>query len=220
MSIEIINGIRRYLQVKVAEADGAQEVLNHLGSIALTDKNRCYREPQIPENLSSQLETAIQQSGSELGSLVEAIAAAKDDLHWRVDRGLYYEPGAEVGSEYTENNMHCELIGPNSADYYCEDFRLGVFLLGPRVLYRDHTHAAPEFYLTLTGPTGWRFDLGQWQDHDSGSMIWNHASQVHAIRVYDKPFLSVYSWTQDVNEKCQVVSASDWDDIQNNLRMS
>ncbi len=37
---------------------------------------------------------------------------------------------------------------------------MGLFVIAPHVLYRDHAHAAPELYLPLTGPHGWRFAPG------------------------------------------------------------
>jgi len=219
LNTDIINEIRKYLYANGGGTSGVEDVLDNLKQTSLAEENHTYRQPRIPSELKGYLETAIQTPGNQLSRIVEAIVAAKDDLHWRADRGIYYEPGAQVGYEYTEKNMHCELIGPDSADFYSENFRLGIFLLGSRILYRDHIHLAPEFYLALTGPTGWRFDLGEWQDYNSGSMIWNHSNQVHAIRVYDQPFLAVYSWTQDVNGKCKVIPADDWDDLQNDLRM-
>ena len=94
---------------------------------------------------------------------------------------------------------------------------MGLFLLAPRTMYRDHAHPAPELYLNLTGPTGWRFDRGDWQDIEAGEVLWNPSGKVHATRTYHKPFLAMYSWTQDVKEKCQVIHADDWEELEKQL---
>ena len=49
-------------------------------------------------------------------------------------------------------------------------------------------------------------------------MIWNSPYHVHATRDYHQPFLSVYSWTQDIHDKCIVIPAEDWSEIEEGLR--
>jgi len=138
-------------------------------------------------------------------------------LQWRVDQGRYYPPTADVGDGYRHGNMHCELIGPHGSAFHHDDFTLGLFLLKPRVLYRDHAHRAPELYVTLMEPSGWRFNDGEWRDVPSGTIIWNAPETSHATRVYDKPFFSIYSWTRDVHSKCRVVPHGDWREIEATL---
>ena len=113
--------------------------------------------------------------------------------------------------------MHCKLIAPEGGVFQADDLELGLFLLAPRVLYRDHNHLAPELYLSLTGPTGWRFGIGPWRDFPAGALIWNECQQIHATRVYGQPFLSVYAWVRDAHSLCQVVPADDWDEIERDL---
>ena len=88
-----------------------------------------------------------------------------------------------------------------------DDFVLGLFLLVPRVDYLDHRHAAPEFYLNLTGPTDWRFDFGPWESWPAGSVLWNEPGRVHALRTSDEPWLSVFAWMSNIDEPCEVVAS-------------
>lgn len=175
-------------------------------------------EPALPAH-AALLEQAVSCiSAAQFPRLKPALAAARDHLHWRVDDGGFYAPGADVGEGYRTGNMHALLIGPKNAPIRARDMLLGVFLLAPATLYRDHAHAAPELYLPLTGPSGWRFDQGAWEGHPAGAVICNAPDRVHATRVYDVPFLAVFAWTRDIHAPCRVVPASDWSGIEAHLR--
>lgn len=171
----------------------------------------------IPEHYQL-LGSAISQIDDQFDGLRDALMASKDALCWQVDAGTYYSAGAEVGEAYQTGNMHTVLVGPNDAVISSDTFLLGLFLLAPRTLYRDHKHAAPEIYVPLTGPTGWRFDKHSWEDHPAGSVIVNPPHHVHATRVYDVPFLAIFAWTQDIGSGCEVVEAADWLQIERYLR--
>ena len=215
---ELVMAIKAHLENEAGFKEGIDEVVSRLAEIPLTSEVAANLPPQIPA-LRDTLDDAIRCiPRPQLGPIAQSIDAAKHHLHWRVDEGHYYRKGADVGSGYAEGNMHCNLIGPNHAVFPAKDFLLGLFLLGPRILYRDHEHVAPEFYFNLTGPTGWRFDKGPWQDHAAGAMIWNAPNSVHSTRVYDTPFLSVFVWSRDVHVKCRVVPSDDWITIEDWLR--
>ena len=138
-------------------------------------------------------------------------------LVWHEDNSKYYQPGANLGPGYSKCNLHTLLIGPNSCGYQNDDFLLGLFMLGPRTLYRDHKHDAPELYLNLTDQSGWRFKSGEWQDYPAGSFIWNAPGERHAARVYEQPFISVFAWLENVNSPCQVIHFDDWEKIEKAL---
>jgi len=97
-------------------------------------------------------------NASEARNIADCLLAARDDLVWVKDQDDYYLPGADLGEGYRKCNLHTSLIGPNGCGYYHPDFDLGIFMLGPQTLYRDHSHAAPELYVSLSEKTGWRFD--------------------------------------------------------------
>ena len=139
------------------------------------------------------------------------------DLVWREDNAQFYPAGAELGEGYTKCNVHTLLIGPDACGYHHPDFNLGIFMLGPRTLYRDHNHDAPELYLNLSEKSGWRFGTRDWQDYPAGSLIWNAAGDPHATRVYDQPFISVFVWLENVNSPCNVIHFDDWAEIEQDL---
>ncbi|MEQ3710338.1 dimethylsulfonioproprionate lyase family protein, partial [Tateyamaria sp.] len=109
------------------------------------------------------------------------------------------------------------LIGPDACGHHHPDFNLGIFMLGPRTLYRDHNHDAPELYLNLSEKSGWRFGTRDWQDYPAGSLIWNAAGEPHATRVYDQPFISVFVWLENVNSPCNVIHFDDWAEVEQDL---
>jgi hypothetical protein len=154
----------------------------------------------------------------QLSSVAEAVEMAADRLVWRVDRGLYYAHDADVGEGYLNGNMHCILVGPDGCAFTSDEILMGLFFLSPRTLYRDHNHTAPELYMNLTGPTGWRFDVGAWGDKAPGAVIWNDPMAVHATRIYDQPWLAVFVWPDEIDASCNVVPASDWGDIEAGLQ--
>jgi quercetin dioxygenase-like cupin family protein len=109
------------------------------------------------------------------------------------------------------------LIGPDACGYLQSDFLLGVFMLGPRTFYRDHRHAAPELYLNLSDKSEWRLNAQDWQEYPAGSLIWNEAEAIHATRVNDMPFISVFIWLKNVKTPCITFPVDDWGEIETDL---
>ncbi len=215
--LALIEEIRTHLQSRETGEAGVDEVLRELAATAVSPDRAIEREPQHPPP-SAFLDAAIRSMPRpELGPLAEAVEAARPHLHWR-HGGTYKRE--DVGTAYEDGHMFCDLVAPKAKAgvVHAEDFRLGLFLLGPRVFYRDHNHPAPELYLTLTGPSGWRFGHGPWRDLPAGTAIWNEPGRVHATRVYDQPFLTVFSWTRNVLEKCHLHPADDWTEVEHRLR--
>lgn len=218
--LRLVEAIKRHLETCIDESPGVREVLNQINGLDLALESMNHRIP-VPPAHTEALEMALSAVPREsMGSIADAIAGARDHLHWRVDRGMFYEDPSEIGDGYTHGNMNCELIGPNGNAFRHPDFTMGLFFMVPQILYRDHNHPAPELYLPLTGPYGWRFGLGPWQELKAGSVIWNTSELPHAMRVYDVPFLAIYSWPRDVNHPCRVVHADDWSDLERELLLA
>jgi len=215
----LVREIRSMLERSARRNPAVQEVLNGLSAVDLTSEAVLPWQPDLPDHRET-LDLAISAIPLSLRAIASAVSDANEQLQWRVDRGIYYAKDADVGAPYLNGNMHCELIGPGGSAFRTEDFTLGLFLLAPRVLYRDHIHIAPELYLTLTEPSGWRFGDSPWRDFPAGSIIWNQPNEPHATRVYSVPFLSVYSWTRDVHSKCKVVPMPDWRQVEQGLPAS
>jgi hypothetical protein len=126
-----------------------------------------------------------------------------------------YPPDA-IGPSFPKAHAFAGLVGEHRM-IAAEDFAFGLFLIAPRVLYRDHRHAAPELYAPLTGPTRWRFDCGAWESREAGEPVWNEPHRVHATVVERVPFLCFYAWTRDVAQPAEVVAAPDWGAIEAQL---
>ena len=147
-------------------------------------------------------------------ALRAAIMAARPLLHWITYDGY---PEAEIGSRFPRAHSFVSLIG-EAGHVAADNFDLGLFLIAPRTLYRDHHHLAPELYAPLTGPHGWRFGPdAPWTGKPAHDPVWNEPWAPHATLVRDVPFLCLFCWTRDVNSPAKVVPASDWAVIEQQL---
>lgn len=139
--------------------------------------------------------------------LAEAVADAAPLLRW--SRYDCY-PQEQIGADFALNHAFATLIGEDGP-FAADDFDLGLFLIAPHVLYRDHHHAAPELYAPLTGPHGWRFGPDQPLVIQPGHQpVWNPPHRPHLTKVGPVPFLCLFCWTRDVNAPAHVIPADDW----------
>jgi hypothetical protein len=139
--------------------------------------------------------------------LKAAVAAARPALRW-VTYGAY--DGAAIGPRFPKAHAFVSLIG-GDGHVRGGDFELGLFLILPRTLYRDHHHPAPELYAPLTGPHFWRFGpASPWVEKRAHEPVWNPPWSAHATLVKDVPFLCLFGWTGDVNSPAKLVPAADW----------
>lgn len=146
--------------------------------------------------------------------LRNAINEARPALRW-VTYGAY--PPEMIGGRFPVAHAFTSLIG-GEGFLPADDFELGLFLIAPKTLYRDHQHRAPELYVPLTGPHEWRFGAGEsWTEYQAHTPIWNEPMQVHATLVRDVPFLALFAWTRDVTANAVVVPATDWAEIEAGL---
>ena len=144
----------------------------------------------------------------------QAISDARPLLRW-VTYNAY--PSAMIGPRFPVAHAFVSLIG-GEGFLPATDFELGLFLIAPRTLYRDHRHKASELYVPLTGPHEWRFGTGEsWQEYKSHKPIWNESMQIHATLVRHVPFLALFAWTRDVAADAIVVPAGDWAEIEAGL---
>jgi hypothetical protein len=139
--------------------------------------------------------------------LAAAIGAAATVLDW-ITYDLY--PPDRIGPFFARGHAFASILG-EASPFAASDFELGLFLIAPGVLYRDHRHPAPELYAPLTGPHGWRFGPGKpLMSKPAHDPVWNPAHQPHLTRVGSVPFLCLFVWTRDVNQPAVVIDADDW----------
>jgi hypothetical protein len=157
------------------------------------------------------LPVALATLGQTHGALGAAIETASAHLNWKT---FDQYPPDQIGPYFAAGNAFASIIGED-APLKARDFDLGLFLIAPNVLYRDHHHAAPELYAPLTGPHGWRFGPGTpLQIKPAHEPVWNNPHRPHATKVGHLPFLCLFGWTCDVNAPAQVIPASDWAELE------
>ena len=153
------------------------------------------------------LTPALKLLGADRPDLAAALAAAQGRLDWVTFDGY---PRDEIGDSFPDSHAFASISG-SAAPFAAADFDLGLFLIAPGVLYRDHHHAAPELYAPLTGPHGWRFGPGRpLTVKPAHQPVWNPAYQPHLTKVGAVPFLCLFVWTKDVDAAAKVIPADDW----------
>ncbi len=144
-------------------------------------------------------------------ALARAIRTAAPHLCW-VTYDAY--PRALIGDAFATGHAFASLRGED-APFAARGVDLGLFLIAPRTLYRDHRHPAPELYAPLTGPHHWRFGPGQaLQAKPAHDPVWNPPFRPHLTRTGTTPFLSFFVWTRDANLPAEVIPADDWAELE------
>jgi len=187
--------------------------LNHHGSADV--RAGLPEDPGAERAMSSQsnpvvrawLPDALAAAAQTRPALAAAIGAAADLLNW-VTYDAY--PPEKIGASFGKGHAFASIRG-EASPFAAVDFELGLFLIAPGVLYRDHCHPAPELYAPLTGPHDWRFGPGRpLIRKEAHAPVWNPAHQPHLTRVGTVPFLCLFVWTGDVNKPAAVIDADDW----------
>ena len=157
--------------------------------------------------VAAHLPTALAALLPDHPTLALAIRQASPHLRWQSYDG--YDPTL-IGDAFLTGHAFCSLMGQDGA-IPAQGFALGLFLIAPHILYRDHHHAAPELYAPLTGPHGWRFQPGAALTIKLAHVpVWNDPFQRHLTKVGPLPFLALFGWTADVNDPAKVLYAKDW----------
>ncbi len=150
---------------------------------------------------------ALDQLAPSHPALAHAIGLAAPHLGWITYDGY---PAEMIGAGFAGGHAYSSLIGEEGA-IAAPDWDLGLFLIAPHVLYRDHRHQAPELYAPLTGPHGWRFGPGRpLTIRPAHEPVWNDPFVPHLTKVGPVPFLCIFCWTRDVSAAAEVIAASDW----------
>lgn len=165
------------------------------------------QEPLLHPVVTAHLDRALDSLRPTHPALAQALALAAPLLRWKAyDR----YPAEVIGADFLAGNAYALLIG-EGAPIPAPDFHLGLFVIAPDVLYRDHDHPAPELYAPLTGPHGWRFGpKAPFQVKPAHQPVWNPSLHPHLIKIGPNPFLCLYGWTQDTDQPARVIPAADW----------
>ena len=193
---------------------GDKEISKYLKNIPLESKNFNELDSNNPPKKNALLKALDTINNPSLFSIKETINLSLESLRWNIDNGLYYDKDCDIGNDYLCGNMNTELIGPVNGHFKSKELKLGLFLLEPKIFYKDHKHEAPELYISLTSGTKWRFNNSEWKSKSAGSIIYNEPYKVHAMKVGKKPFLSVWCWPKNSSKKCTLVPKNDWFELE------
>ena len=207
--LEIVDFLEKNLETK-----SEIKILKSIKDISLREDNFGYHVPNFPPKERALYDAISSIESSGLLGIKESLATVIGDLRWNIDDGNFYDKNSEIGESYLLGNMNCELIGPTLGAFRSNGLRLGLFLLEENIFYKDHKHKAAELYLNLTNGTQWRFADMIWEDKQAGSIVYNKPYDIHAMKVGSEPFLSIWCWPTNSEEKCILVPKKDWKKIE------
>ncbi|MCC5973585.1 MAG: hypothetical protein JJT81_05990 [Rubellimicrobium sp.] len=197
-------------------AEGYLTALDHAGAEAVRTALACRHglamppPPRSNQVVDRWLPEALAALGPTHPQLAAVIAAAAPHLDW-VTYDIY--PPDQIGPAFARGHAAAAILG-RGAPFPTrdgDDVDMGLFLIAPQVLYRDHAHPAPELYAPLTGPHGWRFAPGEALDVlPAHTPVWNPPHRPHLTKVGRIPFLAFYVWTSDAELPAHVLPADDW----------
>jgi hypothetical protein len=183
------------------DGEGTDIALARLAEQDLSLGNLVVHEPRnlpactyLPETIAASMLVA--------DSVSAALAEVAPHLHWK--QNINYSDDL-LGAGYMDGYAYAEFIGPHGF-FPGDDFLMGLLLLGPDRLYKDHLHPAPELYWTLTGPSLWRRGAGEFESRSAGSVIWHAPNVVHATRTGVDPLLALWIWTEDTIYPARLVT--------------
>jgi hypothetical protein len=202
----------------LAEADRYIATLPGPGPAEVRQGIAAFRDrpfaPQVPAPnavVDRHLQEALAAAAVQEPQLAALISAAAPHLHW-ITYDLY--DSSKIGDTFATSHAYCTIMGA-AGPLPADDFDLGLFLIAPHVLYRDHRHAAPELYAPLTGPHGWRFRPdGPLTLKPAHEPVWNEPFRPHLTKVGPTPFLCLYGWTRDNDKPAEVLPAADWPELE------
>ncbi len=117
------------------DLEGAREVADGIARWKQSERNPL---PANPEPSCGYLDAALAAvHGAD--QLRDAIIAARTEMRWITYDS--YDP-AEIGPRFPKAHAFVSLVGEHG-HVRAQDFELGLFLIAPGTLYRDHHHAAP-----------------------------------------------------------------------------
>ena len=124
--------------------------------------------------------------------VLEALRTCVGLVPWET----FYAP-TEWSTPFLNDFASGELIGP--AGYIPNrDISLGLFILGPHVVYTEHAHASTEIYYVLGGRAAWTHDhatSSRW--FYPGDLVFTKPHQRHEIRTGSTPLLIAWTWKED-----------------------
>jgi hypothetical protein len=197
----LIGCVARALKGRRDEEANIDQVLSALARLEL---DRASFQSVAPRSLPAcaLLPETVGAAIAVASDVAAAVAAVEHGLHWKQNRNYSDFNLGQPG--YMDGYAYAEIIGP-SGFFPGGDFLLGLLLIGPHRVYRDHFHAAPELYWLLTGPSRWKDGSGDWATREAGSLCWHDPFVVHATATAATPLLALWAWLRDIDQPARLV---------------
>lgn len=131
----------------------------------------------------------------DLAALVRAARDGFSHFHWKINANYQ----GVFSDHFFENESFTEIIGPNGL-LLADDFRLGFLILGEKVHYPWHSHAATELYHIVSGTGIWEQGDRIPRQPPPGTAIYHDSWETHAMTTTD-PMLAFWTWTGSIADE-------------------
>jgi hypothetical protein len=107
------------------------------------------------------------------------------------------EDGFVLPAAIQGRNAYAELIGPEGP-LLSSQCRFGFYLQAPDCLYPEHSHAAEELYMILSGSAEWSVDVTERYVPPVLGLVRHRPWQKHSMRTGRLPLLAMWVWLGDI----------------------
>lgn len=140
-------------------------------------------------------------------ALSDAIATAAPQLRWTHHAAF---AGRDFGALLAANHAYAPLVGGDD-----KASALGLLLIAPGQLLRDHRHLGATLYVPLTGLQRWRFGPARnLMAKAAPSPIWLAPDRPFLAQTGRVPFLALLYRAQAADLPARIIPATDWADLE------
>ena len=135
-------------------------------------------------HLAPALANAQKGSGPVAG-LADAFAPLVPLLRWHVR-----SPEEGEDPHFRGGHANADIIGPSGLERH-DEIVVGVSVLGPGVIYPDHSHPPEEIYVVMSEGEWFNEDAG-WYVPGVGTVVYHRSGIVHAMCSAEEPLLAIW----------------------------
>ena len=179
------------------------KVLKLLGERVCAHDSSCARELTAAMQSARPSDQAIdrrmpQQRPAVAAALCQAEPPLRDALEPLADELPWRKAGfGKAAVKDGDVPLVVELVGSTGVLTH-PAVSLGLIVLGPKLHYLDHSHAAEELYLTLAGELNWQIDRQNIGPVLCGQFVHHRPWQRHSMTTGERPALLFWGWTGDI----------------------
>ena len=127
-----------------------------------------------------------------MADIVDPFRDHAGDLLWQINKNYI----GVFDDHFFDNEAYTEIIGPSGL-LISDTIKAGFLILGEKVHYPDHSHAATELYHSVSGSAVWSQGDRIKREHPAGTPVFHDEWETHAMWT-STPMLALWTWAGDI----------------------